>query len=67
MSRLNDYLSKILNEEEEKKEYGVRWSEFGKDDRIVKKEKIFDTKAKLDAFTKKLEKKDNFNKFEAWT
>lgn len=67
MSELSEAKTKkTIKEEESKKEFGVKWSEFDSKDRIVKKEKIFDTQAKLDAFKKKLEDKDNFNKFEAW-
>lgn len=62
-SKLSD---KEYDEEEiEVKEYGIRWSEFDKNDRLVKKEKIFDTQARLDSFNKKLMQKDNFNKIEA--
>jgi fructose-1,6-bisphosphatase len=68
MSKMNEYLKKILEEDqEENKEYGVRWSEFDRNDRIVKKEKIFKSEAAMQSFIKKLEAKDNFNKIEAYS
>ena len=51
---------------EAKQQWGLRWTEFGKNDRTSKKEKLFDSEAKREAFANKLEKKDNFNSFEAW-
>lgn len=47
-------------------EYGVRWSEFNKSDRITMKEKFFKTEKARAAFCEKLESKDNFYRFEAW-
>jgi hypothetical protein len=42
-------------------EYGIRWSEFDKQDRIVVKQKFFNSEKKVDKWIDKLEKKDNFN------
>lgn len=47
-------------------QYGIRWTEFDKKDRIVKKEKFFKTEGALKNFVAKQEEKPNFNQFEAW-
>lgn len=62
--KLKKLIERLIREESQ--EFGVRWSEFDRNDRIVKKEKVFTTKQALDKFKIALEKKDNFNKFEAW-
>jgi len=41
-------------------EYGLRWQEFDKQERLVTKERLFKTEKQLQAFLKKLEQKDNF-------
>jgi hypothetical protein len=48
-------------------QFGVRWQEFGKNDRIVNKEKFFKTEKQREAFCDKLEQKDNFKEFTAWS
>lgn len=48
------------------KEYGVRWTEFDKQDRMVVKERFFTSQEAMDRFCAKLEEKPNFNCFEAW-
>ena len=50
----------------EEKEYGIRWSEFDRNDRLVVKERIFKTEKARDKAIEKLEQKPNFNAFEAW-
>lgn len=47
--------------------YGVRWIEWGKDDRMQKKEKFFKTSKAREKFVEKLEKKDNFQEIIAWS
>jgi len=47
-------------------QWGIRWSEFDKNSRQVKREKFFDTKEQRDKFAEKLEDKYNFARFEAW-
>jgi hypothetical protein len=51
----------------EGQEFGVRWSEFDRNDKIVKKQKMFSTQDQLNAFVKKLIDQDNFNRIESWT
>lgn len=62
-------------EEEEKKEsmltsapqkWGIRWQEFDRNDRIVTKEKEFNSRDARDKFVSTLEKKDNFYRVSAW-
>lgn len=43
-----------------KTEYGIRWREFDRKDRLVTKEKWFKRAAAMDKFIKKREEKDNF-------
>jgi hypothetical protein len=52
--------------DEAKKEFGVRWMEFDRNGRAVAKEKVFTSEARLAAFVKKLEAKDNFYQFVSW-
>lgn len=47
--------------------WGVRWAEFGRDDRVVNKEKIFKTEKAREAFAEKVSQKDNFKEFLAWS
>lgn len=56
-------LADMLNQT---REYGVRWTEFDRNDRLVKKQKIFTSQAQMMSFVKKLEKKDNFNAIDSW-
>ena len=46
--------------------FGVRWTEFDKNDRGVTKEKFFATEKAREKFCEKVEQKDNFWRFEAW-
>lgn len=48
-------------------DYGVRWVETDKNDRLVKKEKFFKTEKLRDKFAAELEAKDNFVEIDAWT
>jgi len=48
------------------KTYGVRWSEFDRQNRLSHKEKFFKSDKARIAFCDKLEEKDNFNEFTAW-
>lgn len=48
-------------------ECGVQWREFGKDDRVVNKEKFFGTEKAMMNFIKKLEEKSNFYEIVAYT
>lgn len=61
--------------EEDKKEsmltsapqkWGIRWQEFDRNDRVVTKEKEFNSKDARDKFVSTLEKKDNFYRVSAW-
>lgn len=57
-------IANLLKQKDE--QYGIRWSEFDRNDRPIKKEKIFNTQKQRDTFVKKLQKKPNFYQFEAW-
>ena len=47
--------------------FGVRWVEFGRDDRAVMKERFFKTDAGRARFAEKLEEEeDNFARIESW-
>lgn len=46
--------------------FGVRWQEFSKDDRMVTKEKFFDSENKRAKFVDRLVRKDNFYKVLAY-
>ena len=48
-------------------DYGLRWSEWGKDNRPKMKEKFFPTAEKRDAFATKVSEKDSFHEFVAWS
>ena len=61
--------------EEDKKEsmltsapqkWGIRWQEFDRNDRVVTKEKEFNSKDARDKYVSTLEKKDNFYRVSAW-
>ena len=43
-----------------KKEHGLAWYEFDRNDRIVRKEKFFKTWKALKRFEEKVQDKDNF-------
>jgi hypothetical protein len=47
--------------------WGIRWKEFGKNDRTRVKEKFFTDADAREKFSQKLEDKDNFASFEAWS
>lgn len=68
-------IKKEAPEEEDKKEsmltsapqkWGVRWQEFDRNDRIVTKEKEFNSRDARDKFVSTLEKKDNFYRISSW-
>lgn len=46
--------------------WGIRWQEFDRNDRIVTKEKEFNSRDARDKFVSTLEKKDNFYRVSAW-
>lgn len=46
--------------------YGVKWVEWGKDGRMVHKQKEFTTQDKLNKFADKVAEKDNFKEFTAF-
>lgn len=48
------------------KDFGIRWTEFDKSEKIVTKEKVFSNQTELDSFVKKLEKKNNFNQITSY-
>lgn len=48
-------------------DWGLRWQEFDRNDRIVNKEKFFKTKEAREAFSKKIEQGNLFNQFLAWS
>jgi hypothetical protein len=47
-------------------EYGVRWTEFGRNDRAVSKEKFFSSREARDKFADKVRTKDSFWRFDSW-
>lgn len=56
-----DILKKIDNYlNEANTDYGVKWREFDKRDRLTTKEKFFKNKKSYEKFLEKLEDKDNF-------
>lgn len=48
-------------------EYGVRWREFDKNDKLKTKEKFFKTEKARDKFIDKIENSDNFYEIVATT
>lgn len=48
-------------------EYGVRWTEFDRSDRLVTKEKMFGSIKSRDKFIEELMRKSNFNEIVATT
>lgn len=40
--------------------FGLRWNEFNRQDRVVTKEKWFNTEKAREKYAEKLEQKDNF-------
>lgn len=48
-------------------EYSVRWQEFNRRDEAVTKEKHFTTEMARDKFCDKVQDKDNFWRFCAWS
>ena len=42
-------------------EFGLRWQEFDRKDRLVSKEKFFETDKAREQFVDRLQKKDNFH------
>ncbi len=56
--KVDKIIEKYLDEANN--DYGVKWTEFDKRDRLVTKEKFFKTKKAYDKFIEKLEDKDNF-------
>ena len=56
--KIEEKIDKYLNESND--DYGVKWREFDKNDRLVTKEKFFKNKKSYDKFIDKLEDKDNF-------
>ncbi len=48
-------------------EYGLRWAEFDRNDRIATKEKWFTSAELREGFANKIEAKDNFKEFVAWS
>lgn len=48
-------------------EYGLRWSEWGRDSRPHTKEKWFKTAEAREAFANKVAEKDSFHEFVAWS
>lgn len=47
-------------------EFGVIWAEIGRSGRLTFKERIFENEAAREGFAAKVEKKDNFVRFESW-
>ena len=47
-------------------ECGVQWTEVNRRDELVRKQKIFSSLKARERFCNKLEKKDNFIRFDAW-
>ena len=47
--------------------YGLRWIEVDRKDRVVEKQKFFDTENALRRFMGRVEKKDNFIRFSSTT
>jgi len=48
-------------------EYGVRWTEFDRQDRLVSKQRMFKSAESRDKFIEKLRNKNNFNEIIAIT
>ena len=57
----------LLNESTDSDSYGLKWSEFDNKDRVVNKQKFFSTEKERQSFADKLEDKDSFKKFLAWS
>jgi len=47
-------------------DYGVRWRQWGKGDRLETKEKFFRTNAQRERFVRKLEDGDRLHELVAW-
>ena len=47
-------------------EYGIKWTEFNRNDQLIGKERIFKTLSARAKFIEKLIEKDNFNAIEAY-
>lgn len=60
-------MSKQNRSEFQEGEYGVRWQEVNRRDEVVMKEKFFPTDAKRQAFCTKVETKDSFIGFYAFS
>jgi hypothetical protein len=61
-------MNTTTNDRENKDEMvTVRWQEFGRDDRLVSKERTFKTEKAMQAFMAKQEQKDNFYQWVAWS
>jgi len=56
----------MTDDRKQTKDYGVRWIEFDRDDRMIKKERIFKTEAALDRFIEKLPQRRGFYAFDAF-
>lgn len=67
MSKAKELLSMTEIDSSDPNAWGIRWAEFGKGDRTVTKEKFFKTEKERDTFADKVEKKDNFSEFLAWS
>ena len=48
-------------------DFAVKWSEFNRKGELVTKQKEFRTEKEMDKFTTKLQDKDNFVRFEAYS
>jgi len=48
-------------------DYGLRWQEFDKNDRLITKDKFFKSDEARRKFAEKLETKGNFNTIIAWS
>ena len=64
---LRPIICEIINETSDSPEYGLKWQEFDKNDRIITKTKMFKSDDARKEFIKKLKEKDNFNKIVAYT
>lgn len=47
--------------------YGVRWREYGKKDRIISKQKNFETDQLRERFISALTERENFREIVAWS
>ena len=58
--------TEVKKQLKENQEFGMRWSEFDKNGRMIKREKFFKSHNSMMTFLNKLTQSNNFNRVEAW-